>query len=95
MNTLHSLGRSHLDVFLYSVTNDLIMGVVNEISCDMHVREEDKKFLANFYTLAFIGLLIQWMNDGMKEKPEIIIEKLSELVEGNFRKALERYEKET
>jgi hypothetical protein len=35
------------------------------------------------------------MNDGMKEKPEIIIEKLSELVEGNFRKALERYEKET
>jgi len=48
--------------------------------------------MANFYTLAFIGLLIQWMKIKMKEKPEIIIEKLSELVEGNFDTALQRYE---
>jgi len=44
--------------------------------------------MANFYTLAFIGLLIQWMKIKMKEKPEVIMEKLSELVEGNFETAL-------
>lgn len=92
INTLNSLGREHLDNYLYSVTNDLIMGVVNEVSSNMNVKEEDKKFIANFYTLAFTGLVIQWMKNGMKEKPEFIIKELNELVEGNFIKALQRYE---
>lgn len=92
INTLNSLARTHLDQYLYSVTNDLILGVVNEVSCHMNVREEDKQFMANFYTLAFTGLVIQWISNGMKQKPEVIIEKLSELVEGNFTRALQRYE---
>ncbi|MCM3337513.1 dihydroxyacetone kinase transcriptional activator DhaS [Paenibacillus sp. MER TA 81-3] len=92
VNTLNSLARTHLDHYLYSVTTELIMGVVNEVSCEMEVKEEDKKFIANFYTLAFTGLVIQWMEHGMKEDPEEMIEKLNELVEGNFAKALQRYE---
>ncbi|MCL6459425.1 MAG: TetR family transcriptional regulator C-terminal domain-containing protein [Gorillibacterium sp.] len=91
MNTLHSLARSHLETYLYSVTNDLIMGVVNEVSINMQVEEKDKKFIANFYTLAFTGLVMQWLESGMKENPEIIIEKLNELIEGNFIRALHRY----
>lgn len=93
-NTLNSLGRDHLDSFLHSVSFELLMGVVNEVSQDMQVRDEDKKFIANFYTLAFNGLVIQWMKTDLKERPEIIIEKLSELVEGNFASALKRYEKD-
>ncbi|MNP84831.1 hypothetical protein D3C76_1843110 [compost metagenome] len=56
----------------------------------MHVDEADQRFLANFYTLAFTGLIIGWMRDGMKERPERIIEKLSELVDGHFEQALQR-----
>lgn len=91
-NTLNSLGRNHLDMYLYSVINELLMRVVNEVSCDMKVKEGDKKFIANFYTHAFAGLAIQWMKDGMREDPKDIIQKLSELIEGNFIKALKRYE---
>ncbi len=93
LNTLHSLARSHLDSYLYTVTYGLMIEVVNEVCCGMNVHEDDKKFLANFYTLAFSGLVIQWMLDGMKEKPALIVEKLSELMEGNFERALQRYEK--
>ena len=93
LNTLNSLGRDHLDFFLHSISFELLMGVGNEVSQGMNVKDEDKKFIANFYTLAFIGLVIQWMKTEMKEKPEVIIEKLSELVEGNFASALQRYEK--
>jgi probable dihydroxyacetone kinase regulator len=92
LNTLNSLSRTHLDMYLYSVTNELLMGVINEISCNMQIEEEDKRFIANFYALAFIGLVIQWMKDEMKEDPKLIIGKLSELIEGNFIKALQRYE---
>lgn len=92
LNTLNSLGRDHLDSFLHSISFELLIGVVNEVAQDMRVKDEDKKFMADFYTLAFIGLVIQWMKTGMKEQPEVIIEKLSELVEGNFVTALQRYE---
>lgn len=92
-NTLDSLGRNHLDAYLYEVTNDLIMGVINELATGLEVSDEDKRFIANFYTLAFTGLLIQWMRDGMKDEPKHIITKLCGLIEGNFLKALHTYEK--
>ncbi|MNZ69493.1 HTH-type dhaKLM operon transcriptional activator DhaS [compost metagenome] len=92
-NTLEYLGRNHLDACLYSATNDLIMGVIHEISADIHVSMEDKQFIANFYTLAFTGLVIQWMKEGMTGDPQEIIQKLSTLVQGNFINALQKYER--
>lgn len=91
-NTMESVGRNHLDTYLYAVTYDLIMGVIEEIASDMHVSMEDKQFIANFYTLAFIGLVIQWMKEGMTDDPQELIQKLSTLVEGNFINALRKYE---
>ncbi|MNN40019.1 HTH-type dhaKLM operon transcriptional activator DhaS [compost metagenome] len=91
-NTLDSLGRNHLDTYLYAVTNDLIMGVIQEISSDINVSMEDKQFIANFYTLAFTGLVIQWMKEGMTGDPQEMVHKLSTLVEGNFINALRKYE---
>ncbi|GIP21147.1 TetR/AcrR family transcriptional regulator [Paenibacillus sp. J22TS3] len=92
LNTLNSLGRNHLDSYLYTMTNPLILGVVNEVSSGRQVPEQDKLFIANFYTLAFTGLVIQWMQGGMRENPSDIIGRLSRLVEGNFERALDRYE---
>lgn len=92
VNTLNSLGRNHLDAYLYSVTHDLIMGVIQELSQELDVDNGDKEFMANFYTLAFTGLVIQWMRAGMKESPKVIMDRLSELIEGNFLKALHAYE---
>lgn len=58
----------------------------------MDVLNEDKKFIANFYTYAFVNLVIMWMKNGMKESPEIIIEKLNTLIEGDIEKALKKYD---
>ena len=60
------------------------MGVIDELACGIKVCGEDKEFVANFYTLAFTGLIIQWMRGNVQEPPKQIIEKLSELIEGNF-----------
>lgn len=92
MNTFYSLGREHLDNFIYNNTFQLIISVVNEVSEGMNVGNENKKFIANFYTYAFVNLVIVWMKDGMKESPEDIIEKLNKLIEGDIEKALKKYE---
>jgi probable dihydroxyacetone kinase regulator len=91
-NTLYSLGREYLDDFLYNVTFSLLHGVVNEVSQGINVLDEDKKFIANFYTYAFVSLVIAWMRNGMKEDPQYIIERLSKLLEGDLEKALKKYQ---
>lgn len=92
LSTFHSLGREHLESFLHSVTYNLIQKVVNNVAGDMRVDDKHKNFLANYYTVTFGGLLIQWMNNDMKEKPEEIIEDLSITVQGSMLNALKQYE---
>ncbi|MNV69846.1 hypothetical protein D3C71_1627760 [compost metagenome] len=68
------------------------MGVIDELAANMNVSVQDKQFIANFYTLAFSGLVIKWMRDGMRENPQAMIERLSVLLEGQFLTALSKYE---
>ncbi len=91
LNTFHSLGREHLDRFLHEVTYDLMMGVVNEVAEGSKVTEEDKNFVANFYTSAFIGLITMWIQDRMKEDPKRIVDDLNKLIEGDIARAIQKY----
>lgn len=90
-NTLHSLGREHLDRFLREVTYGMIMGVINEVAGGTKVTEVEKNFVANFYTCAFIGLVILWIEDGMKDDPERIVDDLNKLIEGDIARAIKKY----
>jgi len=92
-NTLRSLGRDYLDDFLYSVTVNLLSGVVDEVSSGLDVLEDDKKFIVNFYSYAFISLVIAWMKNGMKDDPEYIVKRLHKLIEGDIEKALKNHAK--
>ncbi len=91
LNTFHSLGREHLERFLHEVTYDLLIGVVNEVAQGTDVSEKETSFIANFYTAAFIGLMTNWIQDGMKEDPAQIIDDLSKLIEGDIARAIAKY----
>jgi AcrR family transcriptional regulator len=46
MNVYHSVSREHVENYLYKLTYDLMIGVVEEKSAGMQVRQEDKEFIA-------------------------------------------------
>lgn len=91
LNTYNSVSREYLERYLYNETYLLLMDVVEEKSKGMSVRDSDKSFIADFYKYAFVGLVLDWIKKGMREKPEYIIEKLNILISGNIEKALESY----
>ena len=91
MNVYRSVSRSQLERYLYKVTYALLLNVVNEEAEGMSVDEEDKAFIAHFYQYAFVGLMLEWIQDDMKEDPAAIIERLTLLMQGNFARALEAY----
>ncbi|MEG0924059.1 MAG: TetR/AcrR family transcriptional regulator C-terminal domain-containing protein [Anaerovoracaceae bacterium] len=91
MNVYHSVSREHVETYLYKLIYDLMIGVVEEKSENMSVRDEDKKFIADFYKYALVGLLLDWIKDGMKEDPKVLTDRLVLLVHGNVTEALENY----
>ena len=91
LNVYHSVSREQVEIYLYKLTYDLLIGVVEEKSAGMNVREEDKKFIADFYKYAFVGLMLDWVRHDMKGDPHKIIEDLSVVMHGNVGAALERF----
>lgn len=90
-NTYHSISREHLERYLYNETFNLLIGVVEEQAQGIPVREDDKKFIADFYKYAFVGILVEWIRTGMKENPSTIIERLSILIRGDISKAIHTF----
>ena len=91
LNVYHSVSREQVELYLYKVTYDLLIGVVEEKAAGMVVREEDKRFIADFYKYAFVGLMLDWIKNGMKEDPQRIIDRLSVLIQGDITRALNNY----
>lgn len=90
-STYNSSSREHLEGYLYNETYNLLIGVIEEKAVGLPLREDDKAFTAHFYKYAFVGLVLEWVRLGMKEKPADIIERLTILMEGNIMGALERF----
>lgn len=91
LNVFHSVSREQVEIYLYKVTYQLIYGVIEEQAMGMAVREDDKKFIADFYKYAFVGLMLDWIRGDMREDPQIIIDRLDLLIRGDIAMALERY----
>lgn len=91
MNIYHSVNREQIEIYLYKLTYDLLFGVIEENAAGMDVRDDDKKFIADFYKYAFVGLILDWIKNGMKADPSQIIEHLDVLIHGDIKKALNKF----
>ena len=77
MNVYRNVDRERIENYLYKLTYDLIAGMVEEKSKGMKLTEEDKKFIANFYKYGFVGIMIEWIQSGMKEDIEELVNMMS------------------
>ena len=91
LNVYHSISREHLERYLYQLTYDLLIGVVEEKAVGLSVSDHDKAFIADFYKYAFVGLMLNWIREGMKEDPKAMIDRLSVLIHGDITRALHKY----
>lgn len=91
MNVYHSVSREQVELYLYKLTFNLLIGVIEEKAAGMAVSDEDKKFIADFYKYAFVGIMLEWIRGGMKEDPKGIVEHLSILIHGDITRALDNF----
>ena len=90
LNVYRHVSREQIEQFLYQVVYGLLRDVVEERSAGMTLKEEDKRFIADFYKYAFVGMMLNWIQGDMKEDPEAIIARLSVLIEGDITRCLNK-----
>jgi probable dihydroxyacetone kinase regulator len=88
--------RSEAVTYFTSLSIRLLDNVVEECVGKMGVKlqEKDQKFIVNFYRHVFNGLMIDWVSEGMKDEPEIILKKLLIMISGSIPRSVESFVKE-
>ena len=92
LNVYRTVSREQIENYLFGLTGDLIENVVEEKSVGREISLEDKLFIAGFYKYSFVGIMLDWIKQGMKEEPQILVEKISLTVRGNVANSVRNFE---
>lgn len=91
LNVYNSISKEQLENYLYKIVYTLLISVIEEKCVGMIVEYEKKKFIADFYKYAFVGIILNWIENGMKEEPMKIVNYLDITLSGNIINALNNY----
>jgi len=87
----HSVQFETLQRSIYRMVFPLLENVVKEKAAAYVVRSEDVDFIARFYMYAFVGLMLDWIKDGMNASPKELVGRTSTLIHGTIERSLESY----
>ena len=93
MNVYRNVDRERMLRYLYHLTYGLIVGVVQEKSKDLDISGEDKKFIANFYKYGFVGIMLEWIQEGMKADIEELVNKMSLTLHNTVTTSIHNFQK--
>lgn len=91
LNVYRCVHREQVEKYLQPLVDQLMLDVIQEESASMMIREEDKQFIAKIYAYIFIGVMLDWIKDDMREAPQEIVARLVKLLRGSVTEALRRF----
>ena len=80
LNVYHCVDLEQLERYLNPLVRALILSIVEEKAVGLCI--------ASFYEYALVGIMLNWIQDGMRENPEILTDRIATLLHGNIKKAL-------
>ena len=89
LNVYRSVGREQVEQYLYKMLDPLLRIFVERLN--IPVKEEDKQFIIDFYKYGFVGLALEWIRRDMKTDPAIMAERLNTIMQGDLKRALQRF----
>ena len=91
MNVYRCVHQEQVEKYLKPPVDSLLLDVINERSAGMTMRDEDKSYIAQIFSYIFIGLMLDWIKDDMREDPKMIVNRLAMLIKGSLSSIFERY----
>ena len=58
------------------------------------VTPEEKRFIAEIFKYSFVGIMLDWVKQGMKERPEVLVDKLGTALCGSVENSVGNFERQ-
>ena len=91
----NSVGREVLQRMFLNKASTILLKFMDPLLEDIKADPDDVKFIAEFYTMAFVSVLIQWMKQPQGRSPENLLQQIDIAMHGNIERALRRSEAKT
>lgn len=76
--------RNYLEKFLNTLFKDSIKDVIEKEEHYSLLSEDKKEFLINFYIITFTGMLIDWIENDMRQEPQQIVDFICKILHGSI-----------
>lgn len=86
-----SVERDKVNDYLYDLISELLDEGIDQVSTTVEVDDDERKFIVDFYTYAFCGLLLQWVRDGMQEEPAVLVDRMAKVGYKGLRRSLKAF----
>lgn len=83
-----TIEQEHLEHYLNKIAERMIISVIDDKCGDQAMNEDDKLFTAQICAHVLVGTLVSWVTRGMKERPEIIVERTGRMLDGTIEKTI-------
>lgn len=91
-NVYRSVSKDRIESYLYKLTYGLIANVVEEKSAGRALAPADKAFIAEFYKYGFVGVMLDWIAEGMKADYREITDRICALMHGSIDNSIRNFE---
>lgn len=91
LNAYRCISREQMERFLFKLTYGLIRDVVEEKCKNSLLSEEEKAFIADFYKYSFVGVLLDWIRQGMTEDYHRIARYIGLTMQGSMDNAIRNF----
>ena len=91
MNVYRSVSREQVEQYLYKLLDSMLRDFVDRSAQGFTVQDADKQFIIDFYKYGFVGLALEWIRRDMKADPAIMAERLNTIMQGDLKRALQRF----
>ena len=91
LNVYRCVGREQIENYLFALTFELLMGVVEEKSYDAAITKDQKIFIANLYKYSFVGIMLDWIKNGMREDYRGIADDTTTALYGSIDNAIRNF----
>lgn len=88
LNVQRSIDRQMVERYMLREVEALLLPVVEEESEDMEISDQGKHAVAVFYTYAFLGVVLDWIRQGMQTAPQTVAEETATIIQGDFHNSL-------
>jgi probable dihydroxyacetone kinase regulator len=83
INALNTTGQNSFQEYLHDYVRDISISVI-ENTQNAGFEEENWEFITEFIATAFVGLIVRWANNGMKDDPEEYVTKMRSMFDGSI-----------